>query len=1009
MFDHHDPICCHESAQHQLHFRLRKTRKIFSTPPRLFDRSNSTEQILSIAPELQDAIRRRSGSRSSREGSLNSASSSTPEGDGNSTFDPALLDELLFPGFRFTPEPGEVGGEEGFGYLPNSLEAEGGKVDAKTDGYESGISTKYVKNGIATTFKSGGELKLAKAKSLAKRDIDRVHRAMEQKESEVFRLEQELAQTRVLLTESLAEAKRTASEISTLSEATRKWEIEKNLPCQSALHKPRLRSNDHVFEMPSDPILNLDAGFRALRQKYMEHTEVAARASDLIPRLEEALMRLQHSLSTIQIQEEKLGPLEDKLLADDEERREELEVVARFKLRQVEERARRMGERAQRQEHRRRIKETAVNAETETLNQKLEEQRKQLRGRLKDTVDKMKAEQKDKVEQKMLARLRKETALGELRERTTAIRQAAITKTAPAGPRDADSPPPSDNRKDSLLIRHTKGLIRMRRDELLRKREIDDEKREERKMALLHGLIGEERARRLERRREKTQAWIRSILEHREYSERAFPPDVVRPPIDSLTLEKRRRKSLARPMFSDLPRSLLPSFENLAPDDSRSDSGSDDNIADDLEDEIGFDKAPDAEGASKTTKPGAAVSTTTAPSEKSRTRPPLPLPSRALLIGKSKSIKPLLSNCPPFLANPCEVVFRDYDPEKVYECRVVLTNTSCRVNTFRLLPIPVELASYFEVVLAPAGRMSAGTTCELKVVFRPPAGYDRDTLDGKVSFASEHGGTFTLSVGCTTRKCLPAVKGVGGPGVATWRSDAGEVSERGASDDCGSSTPWDDEALDGFRASRRGNVARMRGPRTVGVEFGKCMVGDQIVRFVEISNSGALPTEFEVVTLNPGDDPSSVTTPTPDSANVEVQEGSKTPTAVTPTRPSSISESYRILRNRSGELPPYGSQIIHIQFSPPYEVEPKGSDRRKAAGHAAEQRELCRYAVRFSRVGIEPLFIECRARATEAPMVAGRDRVDFGLCVFGSIFREVAKQGPHRIEEQAQYSPQILG
>ncbi|KAJ3070365.1 hypothetical protein HDU98_006610 [Podochytrium sp. JEL0797] len=179
----------------------------------------------------------------------------------------------------------------------------------------------------------------------------------------------------------------------------------------------------------------------------------------------------------------------------------------------------------------------------------------------------------------------------------------------------------------------------------------------------------------------------------------------------------------------------------------------------------------------------------------------------------------------PFSADPSNLVFKDYEPEIVYSKTIKITNTSCRVNTFRMLPLSVELATFFEVNAPTPGRMSAGMDYEISVIFRPPAGYNQDIEDGIVEFAAEHGGKFDIKLGCSSKKCNPRIASVSGPGLMAERP--GSINAQ-------------------ISSSEKERMCQVITPTEVCINFGSCVQGGVATRTIEIHNDGAVSTEVEI-------------------------------------------------------------------------------------------------------------------------------------------------------------------
>ena len=107
-----------------------------------------------------------------------------------------------------------------------------------------------------------------------------------------------------------------------------------------------------------------------------------------------------------------------------------------------------------------------------------------------------------------------------------------------------------------------------------------------------------------------------------------------------------------------------------------------------------------------------------------------------------------------FTFTPTQVIFKDYEPGKKYSQKVNLTNTSGFQNSYRLVNLSEELQDYFEVVFVPPGKMSAGTTRSMTILFTPTIDFNQD-LQGHVLLVAEHGGEFTIPLICLKQDCIP--------------------------------------------------------------------------------------------------------------------------------------------------------------------------------------------------------------------------------------------------------------
>ncbi|KAF5907241.1 cilia- and flagella-associated protein 74 isoform X1, partial [Clarias magur] len=146
---------------------------------------------------------------------------------------------------------------------------------------------------------------------------------------------------------------------------------------------------------------------------------------------------------------------------------------------------------------------------------------------------------------------------------------------------------------------------------------------------------------------------------------------------------------------------------------------------------------------------------------------------------------------PPFASKPETVVFKDFDLEKTYKRKVVLTNISNVTNYCRLVGVSQNLTDFLSVSFEPPGPMSAGMACELEAIFKPLINED---LDGDIQFQSAVG-PFSVTVKCRTKKCEMVV----------------------------------DSSL---------------------IDFGTHVVGETISRVITLTNRGALGTRYSLAPLS---------------------------------------------------------------------------------------------------------------------------------------------------------------
>ncbi|XP_040915235.1 cilia- and flagella-associated protein 74 [Toxotes jaculatrix] len=106
-------------------------------------------------------------------------------------------------------------------------------------------------------------------------------------------------------------------------------------------------------------------------------------------------------------------------------------------------------------------------------------------------------------------------------------------------------------------------------------------------------------------------------------------------------------------------------------------------------------------------------------------------------------------NGSPFISKPEVILFKDFEVEKLYKKKLVLTNISYSTNHCKLLGVSAQLKDFISINFDPPGSLSAGMSCEMQTVFQPMINED---LEGEIQFASAVG-PFSVPVRCTIKKC----------------------------------------------------------------------------------------------------------------------------------------------------------------------------------------------------------------------------------------------------------------
>jgi hypothetical protein len=87
-----------------------------------------------------------------------------------------------------------------------------------------------------------------------------------------------------------------------------------------------------------------------------------------------------------------------------------------------------------------------------------------------------------------------------------------------------------------------------------------------------------------------------------------------------------------------------------------------------------------------------------------------------------------------YVAKPSEITFKDFEIGKKYKKIFLFTNTSYTFNSFKFLDFPDEHADFFTVSYERMGRMSAGVSANIEIIFTPKI--NEDIYTGASSFFS---------------------------------------------------------------------------------------------------------------------------------------------------------------------------------------------------------------------------------------------------------------------------------
>jgi len=363
-------------------------------------------------------------------------------------------------------------------------------------------------------------------------------------------------------------------------------------------------------------------------------------------------------------------------------------------------------------------------------------------------------------------------------------------------------------------------------------------------------------------------------------------------------------------------------------------------------------------------------------------------------------------NINPFSAKPSNLSFNDFESGRKYVKKVTLTNTSCRVNTFKLLPLPIEIASYFEVQYKLQGMMSAGMTCKIEIIFNCPNGFNENITNSSINFEAAYGGIFKIPISCCVKQCIPKIISINGKALnkKTYNDSQSFYS---SSDD-----------------QKRSHISNQQiNDNEIEIHFGKCISGGYVNKVIEIGNVGAIETsytirplekieEFENNRLNNNDEKlnrdksfqNNIFDITKSDINItndliikDTTETNNDSTTTIDNDKSSVNQNnvqerfnkeplFSVTNNSEGHLIRNKNINISIKYSPPYELHPP-SDSLLNSVSLKSREDIRIFIIEFDNENAKPIYIKCIGHALEVPIFIDNNVLDFKLCVAGSLYR----------------------
>lgn len=106
-----------------------------------------------------------------------------------------------------------------------------------------------------------------------------------------------------------------------------------------------------------------------------------------------------------------------------------------------------------------------------------------------------------------------------------------------------------------------------------------------------------------------------------------------------------------------------------------------------------------------------------------------------------------------FASTPSIILFKDFEVGRTYRKVFTLTNVSYTFNSFKMLDLKDDIIDFFTITFEKPGRMSAGMSCSVEIVFKPQL--NKDILD-EIKLLTETG-PVSIPLHCLIRRCAPRI------------------------------------------------------------------------------------------------------------------------------------------------------------------------------------------------------------------------------------------------------------
>jgi chromosome segregation ATPase len=203
-----------------------------------------------------------------------------------------LTDDLLFPGYHF----------------PSTQQ----KYEKS---FEERVVEKYTKHGSLSVFKGKNEMRQFKETLRFKQHVKQLQSRFKEQQELLQTTQHDLTYSRDQLRESTQQLQKMETEL-------REWFEKVSIP--------------HPFDqeevvLPKEPKLMMQSRYRMLMDQYYVHRNIVRENEQRIPVLQQKLSRVREELETLQSEEIQLQPMVERVIEEEKEERNELQVVAKHR------------------------------------------------------------------------------------------------------------------------------------------------------------------------------------------------------------------------------------------------------------------------------------------------------------------------------------------------------------------------------------------------------------------------------------------------------------------------------------------------------------------------------------------------------------------------------------------------------------------------------------------------------------------------------------------------------